>query len=341
MKLWAEEKKTGTLELLLTLPLTLKQAVVAKFLASWAFIAVALAGTFPMILTVIYLGSPDGGVIAFGYLAAFLMAGALLAVGGFFSALTNNQVVSFILTVAASFALLMAGSPPVLEFLSTLLPRYCLDLFESLSVLNSFDSIGRGVLGVGDLWFFAVTLVAWPYGTILLLEDRHTVGRRDNHLKMTLGFLCMVFLIHIGGALFKGARLDITEEGLYTLSPGTKAILSKLHSPLTLKLYYSKTAANKGSEGLRAFNNHARYVQDLLGQYVAHSRNNLSFKVIDPRPDTPDEEEALAHGLKKFNLTETERYFFGLVAESETGTEKVIGFSIPLKRTNWNTTSPS
>ena len=170
MRMWAEERKTGTIELLLGLPITLREAVSAKFLASWAFIALALAGTWPMVVTVIYLGNPDLGVAFLGYVASLLVAGFLLAVGGFFSALTKNQVVSFILSAVVSFLLLMSGSPPVLEFMSDFLPKYCVDVFESMSVLNHFDSIRRGVFGLDHLWFFVTTILFWPYGTILLLE---------------------------------------------------------------------------------------------------------------------------------------------------------------------------
>ncbi|MCY4643799.1 MAG: GldG family protein [Bacteriovoracales bacterium] len=153
--------------------------------------------------------------------------------------------------------------------------------------------------------------------------------RTQNYLKVFLALFSMVLMIYIGGALLKRAKVDFTQEGLYTLSPGTKSILSKIDSPLKLKLYYSKTAANKGTEALRAFNNYYIYVQELLRQYVSHSRNNLSLDLIDPRPDTPEEEEAGVYGLKKFNITETESYFFGLVAENESGTEKVIEFFDP------------
>ena len=152
---------------------------------------------------------------------------------------------------------------------------------------------------------------------------------RENYLKIVLGFCSMAFMIHIGSTLFKRVGIDFTEEKLYTLSEGTKSILSKLDSPIKLRLYYSKTAANKGTEGLRVFNNHYRYVKELVRQYIANSRNNLSLEVIDPRPDTPEEEDALAYGLKKFNLTDTENYFFGLVAENESGTEKIIEFFNP------------
>ncbi len=171
MRLWSDERKSGTIELLLTMPVTVKQAVIAKFLASWVFIGVALAGTFPMVLTIIYLGSPDLGVVFLGYCASFLIAGALLAIGGFFSALTKNQVISFILTVVVCFILLMAGSPPILEFISTFSPKYFVDLFESLSILNHFDSIERGVFSLSNFWFFAVMIMCWLYGNIVLLNE--------------------------------------------------------------------------------------------------------------------------------------------------------------------------
>ena len=152
---------------------------------------------------------------------------------------------------------------------------------------------------------------------------------RENYLKIVLGFCSMAFMIYIGSTLFKRVGIDFTEEHLYTLSKGTKSILTKLDSPIKLRLYYSKTAANKGTEGLRVFNNHYRYVKELIQQYVSHSRNNLTLEIIDPRPDTPEEEDAMAYGLKKFNLTDTENYFFGLVAENESGTEKIIEFFNP------------
>ncbi|MCB0422649.1 MAG: ABC transporter permease subunit [Bdellovibrionales bacterium] len=171
MRLWSEERKLGTIELLFTLPITVRQAVLAKFFAGWAFVAIALFGTAPMIITVLYLGRPDMGVILFGYMASMLLAGSLLAVGSFFSALSKNQVVAFILTVVVGFVLLMAGSPPILEFLSTLLPGYFVDLFESLSVLNQFEAIERGVFSLSNLWFFTVMIVCWLFANVILLQE--------------------------------------------------------------------------------------------------------------------------------------------------------------------------
>lgn len=151
----------------------------------------------------------------------------------------------------------------------------------------------------------------------------------EHYLRIGLCLLSMSFILYIGSTLFKRAKLDFTEEGLYTLSDGTRSLLSKVDTPIKLKLYYSKTAANKGSEGLRTFNNHYNYVRELLSEFVSRSNNQLSYEVIDPRPDTPEEEDALAYGLKKFHLSETERYFFGLVAENESGAEKIIEFFDP------------
>ena len=134
--------------------------------------------------------------------------------------------------------------------------------------------------------------------------------RRESYCKILLGLFAMALMIYIGTTVLKRTRIDFTQEKLYTLSEGTKTILSRLDSPIKLKLYYSKTAANKGTEGLRAFNNHFLYVRELLGEYLAYSRNNLTLEIIDPRPDTPEEESATIYGLKKFDITETEKIFF-------------------------------
>ena len=171
MKLWSEERRSGTIELLFTMPITVGEAVVGKFLAAWAFIGLALIGTFPMVITTVYLGNPDLFVIFLSYLASFLSAGTLLAVGSFFSALTKGQVVSFILSVAACLILLMAGSPPVLDFVSFFLPKYCINLLESLSVLNHFEAINRGVLNLGNLCFFIFTTAFWLCGNVMLLNE--------------------------------------------------------------------------------------------------------------------------------------------------------------------------
>ncbi|HSX59405.1 MAG TPA: ABC transporter permease subunit [Tahibacter sp.] len=170
MRLWAEERKSGTIELLLTLPITMWQAVVAKFLAAWAFVGIALALTFPIWITVNYLGDPDNGVIVASYLGSLLMAGAFLAIGSCLSAATRNQVVAFILTVVICFLLLMAGFPMVLGFFQSFLPQGIVDAIAGLSLFSHFQAISKGVVDLRDLVYFALTIVAWLYATAVVID---------------------------------------------------------------------------------------------------------------------------------------------------------------------------
>ena len=172
MRLWAEERKSGTLELLLTLPVPLWANVVAKYLAAWAFIAIALALTFPIWITVNFLGSPDNGVILASYLGSLLMAGGFLAVGSCLSAATRSQVIAFILTVVVCFLLLLAGFPLVLDAFRGWATPALLDAIASLSFLTHFQAISKGVIDLRDLLYFAMTIGAWLYATTLVLELR-------------------------------------------------------------------------------------------------------------------------------------------------------------------------
>ncbi len=172
MRLWAEERKSGSIELLLTLPITVPQAVLGKFFAAWGFLGIALLMTFPLPLTVAYLGDPDVGQIVTGYLGAFLMAAGFLAIGSFFSALTKNQVISFILSVVACAILVFAGNPTTLNYLSTTLSPALINVVESLSFQNHFDSMMRGVLELKDILYFAILIAAWIYACMMILEER-------------------------------------------------------------------------------------------------------------------------------------------------------------------------
>ncbi|MDR2012785.1 MAG: ABC transporter permease subunit [Rhodanobacter sp.] len=170
MRLWAEERKSGTIELLLTLPVTMWQVVFGKFLAAWTFIAIALVLTFPLWLTVNYLGSPDNGVIFASYLGSLLMAGAFLAIGSCISATTRNQVVAFILTVVICFLLLLAGFPLVLDFFRAFAPQGVVDAIAGLSFLTHFASIGKGVIDLRDLIYFVLMIAVWLYATAVVID---------------------------------------------------------------------------------------------------------------------------------------------------------------------------
>ena len=171
MRLWAEERRLGTIELLLTLPITQGQAVLGKFLAAWAFCGVALLLTFPFIITVNILGKPDNGVIAAGYLGALLVAGAFLSVGAALSAATKNQVIAFVLAVAVCFLFAVASYPLVTDFLSKNAPVMA-DVVRRLSVTERFLSFTRGVIAARDLVFFASFIGFWLFLNTVILEHR-------------------------------------------------------------------------------------------------------------------------------------------------------------------------
>lgn len=174
MRMWAEEAKGGTLELLMSLPLTLAQAMLGKFFAAWIFIGLALVLTFPIWITVNYLGSPDNGVILAGYIGSWLMAGAFLAIGACLSAVTQSQVVAFVLTLVVCFLLILVGQPQVMEFFQGALPRKLVNGLAHLSMVRHFEAISRGVLDLRDLLYFVLSMAAWLTAGVLTLDLKRT-----------------------------------------------------------------------------------------------------------------------------------------------------------------------
>jgi ABC-2 type transport system permease protein len=172
MRLWAEERKTGSIELLLTLPITVTQAVLGKFFAAWVFLIIAIALTFPMVITVFFLGYPDIGLIITSYLGSILMAGGFLAVGCFFSALSKNQVISFVLSVVACAVLIFAGVPTTMNYLSTFLPAGLVSAIETMSFELHFESIQKGVLEFKDVSYFILLIIGWVAACTVVLEER-------------------------------------------------------------------------------------------------------------------------------------------------------------------------
>jgi ABC-2 type transport system permease protein len=176
MRLWSEERRLGTMELLLTMPITAWQAIVGKFLASWLFLALALALTFPVVFTVNYLGNPDNGVIFCGYIGSLLLAGSYLAISCMTSALTRNQVISFILSVVICLFLILAGWPPVMDLLDQVSESARLkELVAAFSVMTHFDSFQRGVLDARDVMFFLV-LIGFSLFTTGVIIRSHRAG---------------------------------------------------------------------------------------------------------------------------------------------------------------------
>lgn len=170
MRLWSEERRSGTIELLMTLPITTWQMVLGKFFAAWLFVGLALALTFPLWLTVNYLGEPDNGVILAGYLGAWFMSGGFLAIGSCLSAATKNQIISFILTLVVCFVFVVTGSPIVQDMFTGWAPLWFVDFLSNLSFLTHFNAIARGVIDLRDIVYFLTLIVAWLFATVLVID---------------------------------------------------------------------------------------------------------------------------------------------------------------------------
>ena len=174
MAMWAEERASGTMELLFSLPVSISQAVLGKFLAAWGFIGICLVLTFPIWITVNYLGDPDNGVILAGYVGSWLMAGAFIAIGTCMSTVTRSQIIAFILTASVCFLLLLVGQPQVLDFFQDAVPPKLVGAMGQLSMARHANAIARGVLDLRDLVYFFATIVAWLGASVVMLDLKRT-----------------------------------------------------------------------------------------------------------------------------------------------------------------------
>lgn len=172
MRLWSEERRSHTIELLLTMPITPTQAILGKFAAAWMFLILALVLTFPVVCTVRYLGQPDLGVAFTGYLGSALLAGSYLSVSMFTSALTKNQVISFIIAVVVGLFLILAGYPPVTDLLSRFLPIWAVDGVAAFSFMSHFETMQRGILDLRDILYFASVIGFMLFGTHVVLQHK-------------------------------------------------------------------------------------------------------------------------------------------------------------------------
>lgn len=170
MRLWSEERKSGTIELLMTLPVSTIDAVLGKFLAAWCFSGIALAMTFPIWITVNYLGDPDNTVILASYLGSLLMAGGFLAIGSCISALTKNQVIAFVISVVICFLFILSGFPLVLDVFRSWAPQVLINAISSISFMTHFDSITKGVIDIRDLIYYGVLIAYWLYANVVVID---------------------------------------------------------------------------------------------------------------------------------------------------------------------------
>jgi len=170
MRMWSEERRSGNIELLMTLPVRQRDWVLGKFFSAWIFIAIALLLTFPMWISINYLGEPDNGLIIASYIGSFLLGGAFLAIGSCISIASKNQVIAFILTAVICFLFLLSGMPMVLDFFSLWAPQSFVDAIASMNFLAHYSSINKGVLDLGDIVYFAMVIGVWLYATSIVLD---------------------------------------------------------------------------------------------------------------------------------------------------------------------------
>jgi ABC-2 type transport system permease protein len=172
MRLWAEERRSGTIETLLTLPVSMTEAILGKFLAAWIFIGLIIALTFPIVLTTAYLGNPDKGVVIGGYLGSFLLAGTYLAVGMMTSALTRNQVISFVLALMICLFLLLAGWQPVTDLLVKWAPEWLVNGVAAFSFMPHYEAFQKGILDSRDFAYYLSAIIFMLFCTYVVIENR-------------------------------------------------------------------------------------------------------------------------------------------------------------------------
>ena len=291
MGLWADERRNGTAEMLLTLPMTVWEALIGKFLAAWSFIAIALSLTFPVAWTAGYLGSPDWGVVVCGYLGSLMMAGAAAAIGVFASTLSRSAVVGFVVSLAMVFVLMITGFDPVTSAVANWgVPAAIVNGVASCSLLNHFESIRRGVLDLADLGYY-VGMVVFMLAAAKTVTD----GRRGAS-KGAVGLVVLAVIVIAADFILAKLplRCDLTAERLYTLSEGSRTVLSKLEEDVTFKYYLSASAADMPMQ----LKTYAQEVENLMKEYERASGGHIVLETYDPKPDSDAEEWAQRYGIE-------------------------------------------
>ena len=321
MGLWADERRNGTIEQLLTFPITLGEAVLGKFLAAWAFLGVALALTLPVAATVGYLGSPDWGAVACAYLGSLLLAGAAAAIGLFASTLSRSAVVGFVIAFALLFLALVVGFEPVSGALGRWgVPSGIVDGVAACSLLSHFEALQRGVIDAADVGFYVAAIAFFLFAARTVANGRRGVAGGAAALAAALAIAVSSVAILSSLPL----RADLTAEGLYTLSRGSRAVLGKLDSDVVLKYYVSSSSPEMPTD----MKTYARQVRNLLREYERAGGGRLSLEIYDPKPDSDAEEWAQRYGVEPQTVSPFgSPVYFGLVAVCGDREETLGAFS--------------
>jgi len=331
MRVWAEERSENTMELLLTLPISMTQTVLGKFLAAFCFYLVALAGTLTLPAMLTWLGSPDAGAIAGGYLGAVLLGAFFLSVGVFLSGLSKDQIISFVLSLLACFGLFLLGTDFIAGYLDQMWSGLGSALADFVGITGHYNGFTRGVIEIGSVVFF----VGWT-AIFLLLNGLFLTGRHRPHAKAmfsTAVVLCLaiglVFNWIVAGASL--GRLDISEGKIYTISPATQKILSALKVPVQVKVYI--TPRDKMPTELRSLE---QDILDKLNDMAMASGGKLQYralhmeaaKVLSAEEDTADTKGDKEKTLEKRLMDKGVRPFTVQARQKDRATTQLIYSSI-------------
>ena len=338
MRLWAEEFKSNTILQIITLPVSVNAYVWGKFLAAWAFCTLALLLTFPFVVTLNILGSPDNWVIFNSYLGAFLLAGAMLAISQTASALTKNQVIALVIAVVLNLLFFLSGLEYVLGFFRGIAPDYIISMISSFSFLTHAANFNFGIFELRGLIFFVSLIVMFNFFTSVIVSFK-TAGTAS-WFKTTSVAGCLLASLLVFGAFFglnlfadnilRQFRVDFTAEQLFTPSVSTQNILRELPSPVTAKVYYSPLLGERDEEMRLAFDN----LKLLLQTYRQLSKGKFTYHIYNPEPLSDIEDRALHAGLQALPVSDINAAaYFGIVLVNENGQSRTIPF-LPLARQN-------
>jgi hypothetical protein len=338
----------------MTLPVSPWEAILGKFLAAWAFIGLALVLTFPMWITVNILGRPDNGVILASYLGSFLTAGAFLAIGSCISALTKNQVIAFIVAAAVCFLLVMSGLEMVLNVFRAWAPPFLIAAISSLSFLTHFEDFTKGIFSLPALVFYASVIGFALFANKIILDQRKAArgckpcirpstssscrqgppGQRGQvrgqarHAQAAWGGLALAAITFLAVNLFasttfRGVKMDLTRDGLYTISDGTRKALKAIDEPIDVRVYFSKRLGRTRARLCQEFRARAL----AAGALSRHLRRQAAGELPRSRAVLDAEDRAVAAGLRGIRLNqEGDQGYFGLVGTNATDNEASIGF---------------
>ena len=308
MRMWSEERRSGTLEFVSTVPVTTWSFVLGKFIACWALLAIALLLTLPLPLTVAYLGNLDWGPVLGGYLAAMLLGGAYIAIGLTISARSDNQIVSLILATLACGALYLIGSPLATDYVSNDVGEW----FRGFGTGSRFESITRGVLDFRDLYYYVSLILTFLALNVFALERQRWAkdGDRSRHGAWQLGIGLVVANLLVANlwlAPFTSARIDLTQGRLYSISPATANYIDQLREPLLIRGYFS----SKTHPLLAPL---VPQMKDLLREFEVAGRGKVRIEVVDPAKNPEAEDEANnKYGIRPNPFQVNDRYQSSLV----------------------------